>query len=573
LSDVNTSGAANNAVLKFDGTNWVVGTDNTGSSYTEGAGIDINGTEIAAENDNSIWNASKIQGRDVTTSTPSNGSILKWNGSQWGLANDDMNTYSAGSGLSLNGSTFSANSSTPMWNASSIQGNSVTGVSPSNGEILKWNGSTWALSTDDNTSYSSGTGISIASGTISANSGTALWNANQIQGRTVNTSAPSSGDVLKWNGSDWSPAADNGQQYSAGTGISISSGTISASSSSALWNASQIQGRNVSSTAPTSGQVLKWNGSNWAPANDSSGGGSSSSVWSKSGNIIYSGSSDNVGINRTNPTSRLHVWDSITSGSGVSLLADYRLYPSPASNAGGWVVREVGDINSSAEIIGNLAVTTGSSTVSGATAYGVLAIAGSEADNSYGLYTVAEESDVRNYGVYSYSNGTGTFNIGGFFLALRNSSNSNYGVYAVADSASTALSGYFDGDLTYTGTLTGPSDKFLKKNIETMPTALSKVMKLQPKTYAFDKSQTTMNLPEGEQFGFLAQDLQEVFPNLVHKQKHIENPTEKKEDIITKEYNSVDYMSLIPVLTKALQEQQVMIEELKKEVEELKSQK
>lgn len=82
-----------------------------------------------------------------------------------------------------------------------------------------------------------------------------------------------------------------------------------------------------------------------------------------------------------------------------------------------------------------------------------------------------------------------------------------------------------------------------------------------------------MNLPEGEQFGFLAQDLEEVFPNLVHKQKHIENPTEKKEDIITKEYNSVDYMSLIPVLTKALQEQQVMIEELKKEVEELKSQK
>ena len=60
LSDVNTSGASNNAVLKFDGTNWVVGTDNTGSSYTEGAGIDINGTEIAAENDNNIWNASKI---------------------------------------------------------------------------------------------------------------------------------------------------------------------------------------------------------------------------------------------------------------------------------------------------------------------------------------------------------------------------------------------------------------------------------------------------------------------------------------------------------------------------------
>lgn len=454
LSDVNTSGASNDAVLKFDGSNWAVGTDNAGNTYTSGTGIDINGTEIAARNDNNIWNAAKIQDRDITTSTPTNGNILKWNGTQWGLANDNANMYSAGTGLSLTGNTFSANTN------------------------------------------------------------------------------------------------------------------------SALWNANKLQGRDVSTTAPTTGQVLKWDGSNWAPAKDSSGGGSSSSIWSKSGNNIYSGSSDYVGINQTNPTSRLHVWDSVTSGSGLTILGEYRLYPNPSSNSGGWVVRQVGDINSSAEIIGNLAVTTGSSSVTGATNYGFLGLAGAEADNSYGVWALAEESDVRNYGLYSVSQGTGTFNIGGFFVSNRNNSNSNYGVYAIADSGSTAtVAGYFDGDLTYTGSLTGPSDQFLKQDIETMPTALDKVMKLEPKTYLFDKSNTNMNLPEGEQFGFLAQDLEQIFPNLVHKQLHIENPHEKEGEVITKEYNSVDYMSLIPVLTKALQEQQELIKELQKEVEDLKSQK
>jgi predicted nucleic acid-binding protein len=62
-----------------------------------------------------------------------------------------------------------------------------------------------------------------------------------------------------------------GATYTAGTGLNLSGTTFSAKTTSALWNANQIQSRSVSSVAPTSGQVLKWNGSAWAPAADDTG--------------------------------------------------------------------------------------------------------------------------------------------------------------------------------------------------------------------------------------------------------------------------------------------------------------
>lgn len=56
-----------------------------------------------------------------------------------------------------------------------------------------------------------------------------------------------------------------------GTGISIVANVISAETTIAQWNASQLQGNNISSATPLTGQVLKWNGSTWAPDTDSLG--------------------------------------------------------------------------------------------------------------------------------------------------------------------------------------------------------------------------------------------------------------------------------------------------------------
>jgi hypothetical protein len=64
LSDVDTSGAANGKILKYNGTSWVVADD-----------VDTNTTDISA---NTITQLS-----DVTITSATNGQVLKYNGSAW----------------------------------------------------------------------------------------------------------------------------------------------------------------------------------------------------------------------------------------------------------------------------------------------------------------------------------------------------------------------------------------------------------------------------------------------------------------------------------------------------------
>jgi hypothetical protein len=81
-----------------------------------------------------------------------------------------------------------------------------------------------------------------------------------IQGHAVTTTAPTTGQVLKWDGISWGPAADTD------TNTVATGGDLNGAQTSATVVA--LQGRGVASTAPTTGQVLKWNGTAWAPAAD-----------------------------------------------------------------------------------------------------------------------------------------------------------------------------------------------------------------------------------------------------------------------------------------------------------------
>ena len=98
------------------------------------------------------------------------------------------------------------------------------------------------------------------------------------------TGVPSTGQILSWNGSNWVPANDAGGLDSALTKQLIDSAHIGKINIGDL--------NNVATTAPSSGQVLKWNGSAWAPAADATGGGGGSQNLFST--IAVSGQSDVV---------------------------------------------------------------------------------------------------------------------------------------------------------------------------------------------------------------------------------------------------------------------------------------
>lgn len=101
------------------------------------------------------------------------------------------------------------------------------------------------------------------------------------------------------------------------------------------------------------------------------------------------------------------------------------------------------------------------------------------------------------------------------------------------------------------------SDARLKRNIQPLANALDVVQQLRPVSYE-KRADLKSNDYSMKQMGFIAQELEKVLPNSVH--------TDKSADAI----KSVDYISIIPVLTKALQEQQALIAKQQQEIDELK---
>lgn len=101
------------------------------------------------------------------------------------------------------------------------------------------------------------------------------------------------------------------------------------------------------------------------------------------------------------------------------------------------------------------------------------------------------------------------------------------------------------------------SDARLKKDIKPVVNALKTINALNPVSY-LKKSTIESNDYAKNEIGFLAQEVQKVLPQLVFENKDAHKTL------------AVDYNSLIPVLVKALQEQQKQIEEQQLQISELK---
>ncbi len=101
------------------------------------------------------------------------------------------------------------------------------------------------------------------------------------------------------------------------------------------------------------------------------------------------------------------------------------------------------------------------------------------------------------------------------------------------------------------------SDARLKTNIQPLQNSLDIIMKLNPVHYDKKNSIESTDYNKSEN-GFIAQEIQKVLPFVV------------KEGNDQDKILSVDYNSVIPVLTKGIQEQQLQIEAQQKQIDEMK---
>ena len=101
-----------------------------------------------------------------------------------------------------------------------------------------------------------------------------------------------------------------------------------------------------------------------------------------------------------------------------------------------------------------------------------------------------------------------------------------------------------------------PSDLRLKRDIRAVQDALSSLLALKGVTYRYDTDRyPEMGLNSGPQIGFIAQELEQVYPEVVTTRDN--------------GFKAVNYAQLVPVLVEAVKEQQSMIADLREQVNAL----
>ena len=156
-------------------------------------------------------------------------------------------------------------------------------------------------------------------------------------------------------------------------------------------------------------------------------------------------------------------------------------------------------------------------------------------------------------------------------VAVLGITNRNY-TGGASNSGANVFAGYFIGRLGYTGSLIAVSDMRYKKNIKDEESIMSKIMQLAPKNYFFDyEKNKNMALSDQLQHGIVSQEVEKIFPELVEDAYAPSTTGNPKTDGAPQAYKGLNYIGLIPILTKAIQEQQIQIDALKKQVANMQS--
>lgn len=211
--------------------------------------------------------------------------------------------------------------------------------------------------------------------------------------------------------------------------------------------------------------------------------------------------------------------------------------------------------------------------------------------STYGVYGSAytlDKSGVYGNGTYAFGvAGNSANNYGGYFT-----STNLHGIYAKTSNTSpSAYAAVFQGN-TYCYGVYSTSDERVKKNITDFTTGMVVINQLRPKTYEFSNegNYANLNLPKGAHFGFLAQDVEKLFPALVAEaplevQKPPANNISGNErsaisdtaalqkqaaiPIETMQVKAINYTELIPVMVQGMQELDAENKSLKKELSDM----
>ncbi|MCB0793983.1 MAG: tail fiber domain-containing protein, partial [Flavobacteriales bacterium] len=195
---------------------------------------------------------------------------------------------------------------------------------------------------------------------------------------------------------------------------------------------------------------------------------------------------------------------------------------------------------------------------------------------SYGIHGMANNASLR-YAVYGQAGGTDDTKdaYGVYGNAVKGKK--RFGVYGTVTDQDTDTSytanhwaGYFLGKVRITGkayvngNIWVTSDADLKTNVEDLQNATDLIGLLEPKQYEMRTADFPhLGLANGQQFGLIAQDVQQVLPQLVSA-----STTAAVIDSMGNEIHpdvqhlSINYMGLIPLLLSGAKEQQAVIEDL-----------
>ena len=161
---------------------------------------------------------------------------------------------------------------------------------------------------------------------------------------------------------------------------------------------------------------------------------------------------------------------------------------------------------------------------------------------------------------------TGSANVGGVAASgsYRNTSGAKTNVYFHAyDNTGTLFQVRDQGEvlsadniIAFASSFSSISDKRLKTNIYPITSSLDKILKLQPSHFTWIEKQK-------QDIGFIAQEVEEVIPELVHETKGFDDiHSDKQNDI---KYKGVSYDKITVYLVDAVKELTKRIEDLEKE--------